>query len=266
MRAKKSYGQHFLTSETISERIADSLLRTNDYDKVLEVGPGQGMLTKYLLKKKEYDLTVVEADRDMVSYLNQHYPALRDKIIAEDFLKVDLKEIFGKEQFAIIGNYPYNISSQILFRMLDYREQVPELVGMFQKEVAERVAAPAGNKTYGVVSVLIQAFYDAKYLFTVKPGSFNPPPKVHSAVIRLTRKENYDLACNPKLFKQIVKLSFGQRRKMLRNTMRSIFKDNEILQNEFFKQRPEKLDVAAFVQLTKWAEEHIEKEKGTQEK
>jgi 16S rRNA (adenine1518-N6/adenine1519-N6)-dimethyltransferase len=251
MKAKKSYGQHFLTSEAIAERIANSLRLTDQYENVLEVGPGQGMLTKYLLDEP-YELHAVEADRDMIDYLNTHYPALSDRLHAANFLRFRPDELFGANPFAIIGNFPYNISSQILFKMLEHRQQVPELVGMFQREMAERVVAPPGNKTYGVISVLVQAFYDGEYLFSVKRGCFNPPPKVTSAVIRLTRKQNQDLGCDPKLFRQVVKQSFGQRRKMLRNTMKSFIDGSELLQAPFFEQRPERLSVKDFVQLTNW--------------
>ena len=254
MRAKKSYGQHFLNSELITEEIAYSLEATQ-YKNVLEIGPGKGMLTKYLLKR-DIELLVVEADRDMVQYLSQNFAELKDKIIPADFLKLDLKPFFKEEPFGLIGNFPYNISSQILFKMLDYKEQIPEMVGMFQKEVAERVVAGPGSKTYGVISVLIQAYYEGKYLFTVDKDNFTPPPKVQSGVIRLTRKENLDLGCNPKLFSRVVKQAFSQRRKMLRNTMRSFLKDSPLLEEDFFTKRPEKLSVDDFVQLTKWIEAH----------
>ncbi len=251
MKAKKSYGQHFLTSDDIAHRIAHSLQLLDQYDQVLEVGPGQGMLTKHLLEA-DYKLSVVEADRDMVTYLNEHYPELSERIISADFLRLKLERIFGDASFAIIGNFPYNISSQILFRMLDYREQVPELVGMFQREMAERVVAPPGNKTYGVISVLVQAYYEGKLLFKVEPGSFNPPPKVQSAVIRLVRRENQDLGCSYSMFRRVVKQAFSQRRKMLRNTMKAFIKGDDLLKDEFFNQRPEQLSVADFVQLTNW--------------
>ena len=249
MRAKKSYGQHFLTNEAIAEQIANSLLLNDTYPKVLEVGPGKGMLTKYLLPQA-FELVVVEADRDMVQYLHQHFPTLRGQIISEDFLKVDLSLFFGNHPFAIIGNFPYNISSQILFKMLDYRAQVPELVGMFQKEVAERVVSGPGSKSYGVISVLIQAYYEGTLLFEVDKSQFAPPPKVQSAVIRLTRKANQQLACNPKSFRHIVKQAFSQRRKMLRNTMKSFIKGSPLLDDPLFSKRPEQLSVEDFIQLT----------------
>ena len=256
MKAKKSYGQHFLTNETIASSIADSLLLTHTYDKVLEVGPGKGMLTKYLLKK-DYELVTVEADRDMIKYLNQNFPALKGQIIAEDFLKVDLQLFFKGQSFGIIGNFPYNISSQILFKMLEYKSQIPELVGMFQKEVADRVVAPPGSKTYGVISVLVQAYYDGELIIDVDRYQFAPPPKVQSAVIRLTRKENQDLGCDHKLFRQIVKQSFGQRRKMLRNTVKSFVKGDLPKDMPVFSQRPEQLSVQDFVQLTLWVAERM---------
>ena len=256
MKAKKSYGQHFLHREDLAEQIANSLIRTKDYQRVLEVGPGQGMLTKYLMEKN-YALTVVEADRDMVAYIEKHYPELKPDIIAEDFLKVNLKEFFQEEAFAIIGNFPYNISSQILFKMLDYKEQIPELVGMFQKEVAQRIVAAPGNKTYGVISILIQAFYEGDYLFEVDKSAFIPPPKVQSAVIRLRRRETPIMTCDHKLFRAIVKQTFSQRRKMLRNTMKSFVKDDPMLEEPFFQQRPERLSVMDFIELTDRVEQVI---------
>ena len=263
MKAKKSYGQHFLTSEVISERIANSLSLTDTYNDVLEVGPGQGMLTKYLLEKA-YNLKVVEADRDMVSYLKTNYPQLSPNIVSKDFLKMRLEEEMGNN-FAIIGNFPYNISSQIVFKMLACRQFVPEMVGMFQKEMAERIVAPPGNKTYGVISVLTQAFYDGKLLFNVKPGSFNPPPKVMSAVIRLTRKPDYEnLGCDHKRFRQVVKLAFSQRRKMLRNTMKPLIKGHEIMEEAIFKQRPEQLSVQDFIDLTNTIDTILKDTKNTE--
>lgn len=264
MKAKKSYGQHFLISEIISQQIADSLSLTATYNDVLEVGPGKGMLTKYLLEK-DYNLKVVEADRDMVSYLNSNYPKLSPNIISEDFMKLRLEEVMG-QNFAIIGNYPYNISSQIVFKMIESRQFVPEMVGMFQKEMAERIVAPPGNKTYGVISVLTQAFYDGELLFIVNPESFDPPPRVMSAVIRLTRKADYEnLGCSHKLFRAIVKLSFGQRRKMLRNTMKAFIKGHEVLETPLFRERPEQLSVQDFVDLTNMVEK-IQKEQEKEKK
>ncbi len=256
MRAKKSYGQHFLNNEDISENIAQSLRPNGAFGKVLEIGPGKGMLTKYLLKA-EYDLLTIEADRDMVGYLLSNYPQLEGRIIQQDFLKANLDRLFEDVQFGIIGNFPYNISSQILFRMLEHKDQIPKLVGMFQKEMAERVVAKPGKKDFGVISVLVQAYYDGEYLFTVDKSNFSPPPKVQSAVIRLTRKENQELGCSYKAFRRVVKQAFSQRRKMLRNTMKTFLKGDEFLQDPFFQQRPEQLSVADFVWLTNNVEKRM---------
>lgn len=248
MKAKKSYGQHFLTNEHMAARIADSFRVVPE--RVLEVGPGKGMLTKYLLEK-DWQLKVVEADRDMIAYLQKFYPQLAANIIEGDFLRVKLDEVFDQQPFNLIGNFPYNISSQIVFKMLEYRPFIPEMVGMFQLEMAERIIAPPGDKTYGVISVLTQAYYEGTLLFKVKPGNFNPPPKVESAVIHLQRKEDIQPDYNASLFKQIVKQTFGQRRKMLRNTLKSfVGADSDILQDPFFQQRPEQLRVEDFISLT----------------
>lgn len=254
MKAKKSYGQHFLNSDRIARRIAESLRPQLGYRRVLEVGPGRGMLTQFLLEQNDLELVVVEADRDMVDYLHVHFPQLAGRIIHADFLKLPLEDLFGEEPFGLIGNFPYNISSQILFRMLDYRRQIPEMVGMFQKEVAERVVAAPGSKTYGVISVLVQAFYEGEYLFGVDRSKFNPPPQVQSAVIRLTRREPAVLDCDEALFRSIVKTTFGQRRKMLRNTLKEFITDPAILEDPQFTRRPEQLSVADFVELTRRVE------------
>ncbi|MCH2045402.1 MAG: 16S rRNA (adenine(1518)-N(6)/adenine(1519)-N(6))-dimethyltransferase RsmA [Saprospiraceae bacterium] len=256
MKAKKSYGQHFLKEERIAERIANSLIQMDQYSNILEVGPGKGMLTKYLMEHKEHHLKVVEADRDMVSYLDQNYPSLSVNIIGEDFLKVNLNHCFQGESFGLIGNFPYNISSQIIFHMLHSKQLVPEMVGMFQKEVAERIVAKPNSKIYGVLSVLTQAFYEGTYLFTVKAGSFNPPPKVQSAVIRLVRKKNQDLGCNEKRFRSIVKVTFGMRRKMIRNAMKPFLPKELLSTDPFFTKRPENLDLKDFVYLTNLVEEY----------
>jgi len=251
LRAKKSYGQHFLINEDLSEKIADSLQLTDSYGLVLEVGPGRGMLTRYLLQK-EFELYMVEADRDMVLYLKKHFKFSDHQLIEADFLKIPLDVLFDNRPFGLIGNFPYNISSQILFKMLEYKQLIPEMVGMFQKEVAERIVSKPGNKTYGVISVLIQAFYEGTFLFEVDKSNFSPPPKVQSGVIRLTRKKEQELGCNPVLFKKIVKQAFGQRRKMLRNTLKPFLKDNDQGQLPIFEKRPERLSVADFVTLTNW--------------
>ncbi|MEZ4948555.1 MAG: 16S rRNA (adenine(1518)-N(6)/adenine(1519)-N(6))-dimethyltransferase RsmA [Saprospiraceae bacterium] len=253
MKAKKSYGQHFLNQPDLARKIANSLNLENGLNKVLEVGPGTGKLTTFLVEN-DYDLKVVEADPDMVEYIQHNFPQLNGNIIHRNFLKVDLEEVFQENSFALIGNFPYNISSQILFKMVDNRHLIPEMVGMFQKEVAERVVAPPGNKTYGVISVLVQAYYEGKYLFSVDKRCFTPPPKVQSAVIRLVRKENVDLGCNERLFKSIVKASFGQRRKMLRNSLKPFVKDNDLLADEKFTLRPEQVSLEGFIELTKFIE------------
>lgn len=247
MRAKKSYGQHFLTNEEFAQQIADALILTDQYDSVLEIGPGKGMLTKYLIDQS-YHLKVVEADKDMVSYLEEHYPTLSKDIISANFLSLRPDEYFDAP-FAMIGNYPYNISSQILMKAVDYRHLVPELVGMFQKEVAERVAAGPGSKIYGVIGILVQAFYKTTYLFTVGKEHFNPPPKVESAVIRLERRET-PLVTDElwPVFRQVVKITFGQRRKMLRNTLKPLLSPEELL-DPYYQSRPEQISVVDFVTI-----------------
>jgi 16S rRNA (adenine1518-N6/adenine1519-N6)-dimethyltransferase len=256
MKAKKSFGQHFLHDENIGHEISQSLT-INDYgNRVLEIGPGKGFLTKYLTTQ-DFDLKVVEADRDMVDYLVKNKVVADSQIIYLDFLKLSLQKVFDGEQFRIIGNFPYNISSQILFKMVNHKELVPEMVGMFQKEVADRVVSKPGSKAYGVISVLIQAYYSGKTIIDVPPTSFTPPPKVQSSVIRLVRNENLELGCDEKLFRHIVKSSFGQRRKMLRNTLKPIVDNTEILDDVYFNQRPEQLGVEQFVKITNLLKEHI---------
>lgn len=255
VKAKKNLGQHFLTDLSVAQKIADTLI---DYKEkpILEIGPGMGVLTQYLIADG-HDLKVVELDRESVEYLGEHYPELEDRIISADFLKLDLKEVFGDNDFCVIGNYPYNISSQILFKVLDYKDQIPCCSGMFQREVAQRVAAPPGSKTYGILSVLLQAWYDIEYLFTVPEHVFNPPPKVKSGVIKLTRNGVTDLGCDEHLFKTVVKTSFGQRRKTLRNSLRSMIGCNtEVLNQAIFAMRPEQLSVAQFIELTNIIEEN----------
>ena len=252
VKAKKYLGQHFLIDETIASKIADSL-SFKGYDHVLEIGPGMGVLTKYLLKKNS-TIHVIEIDTESVAYLKIHYLDLTDRIIEEDFLKYNLKEVFNDEPFAIIGNFPYNISSQILFKTLDMRDQIPEFSGMFQKEVAMRICSKEGSRVYGILSVLTQAFYEAEYLFTVPPSVFNPPPKVDSGVLRLTRKQNYKLDCNEALFFRVVKTGFQQRRKTLRNSLKTFNLSDNLKANTIFDQRPERLSVEAFIMLTKLIE------------
>ncbi len=249
VKAKKHLGQHFLNDENIARKIADTL-SCKGYDKVLEIGPGMGVLTKYLLEKP-IDTYVIEIDTESVEYLQNHYLKLSNKIISKDFLKYDLSEVFGKEPFAIIGNFPYNISSQIVFRALDLREQVVEFSGMFQKEVAERICEKKGSKTYGILSVLVQAFYKAEYLFTVSENVFTPPPKVKSGVLKLTRKENFRLECDEKLFFTVVKTAFNQRRKTLRNSLKPIGIPEDKKEDKIFDLRPEQLSYQDFIDITK---------------
>lgn len=248
VKPKKFLGQHFLKDMEIARRIADTL---DDFASVpvIEVGPGMGVLTQFLLEKGR-DLTAIEIDRDSVPYLHEHYPALRGHIIEGDFLTLNLSEIY-KDKFCVIGNYPYNISSQIFFKVLDYKDQIPCCSGMLQKEVAERIAAKPGGKVYGILSVLLQAWYDIEYLFTVSEDVFDPPPRVKSAVIRLVRNERKKLNCDEKLFKTVVKTGFNQRRKTLRNSMKPLLgKDCEAYSNPIFGERPERLSVADFEELT----------------
>lgn len=249
VKAKKHLGQHFLNDENIARKIADTL-SLKGYDKVLEIGPGMGVLTKYLLEKP-IETYIIEIDNESVEYLKVHYLKLHNRIISKDFLKYDLKEVFGNEPFAIIGNFPYNISSQIVFKMLEMREQVPEFSGMFQKEVAERICEKKGSKTYGILSVLVQAFYETEYLFTVSENVFTPPPKVKSGVLRLTRKENFRLDCDEKLFFNVVKTAFNQRRKTLRNSLKSLNIPDDKREEKIFDLRPEQLSVEDFIGITK---------------
>ncbi|MCG2612229.1 16S rRNA (adenine(1518)-N(6)/adenine(1519)-N(6))-dimethyltransferase RsmA [Flavobacterium sp. SM15] len=248
VKAKKHLGQHFLNDENIAQKIADSLT-LEGYKRVLEIGPGMGVLTKYLLEKP-IETYVIEIDTESVEYLNAHYSKLHEKIISKDFLKYNLKEVFGEEPYAIIGNFPYNISSQIVFKTLELRDQIPEFSGMFQKEVAERICEKKGSKTYGILSVLTQAFYDTEYLFTVSEHVFTPPPKVKSGVMRMRRKENYKLPCDEKLFFNVVKTAFNQRRKTLRNSLKSLNLSDNLREDSIFGLRPEQLSVEEFITLT----------------
>ena len=248
VKAKKHLGQHFLKDLNIAQKIADTLSLAN-YKKVVEIGAGMGVLTQFLLKK-DTEVYVVEIDKESVAYLEAHYPELREKIIADDFLKYDIAG-YLREPFAIIGNFPYNISTQIVFKLLELRDYVPEFNGMFQKEVAERICEREGSKTYGILSVLVQAFYEATYLFTVSEGVFNPPPKVKSGVLRLVRKPNYHLDCDEALFFTIVKTAFNQRRKTLRNSLKSLLTNESLKKNSIFDKRPEQLPWQDFVFITK---------------
>ena len=297
VRAKKALGQHFLTDQKVARKIVDALVTPfpalswsgakassdarpvpclsqkdgkglkaaggsgESYSPVLEVGPGMGVLTQYLLERKDIELKLVEIDTESVNYLLTHFPDIEGRLMEADFLKLRLEKFFPAD-FAIIGNFPYNISSQIFFKVLDYREQIPEVVGMVQKEVAERLAEGPGSKTYGILSVLLQAWYDIEYLFTVGSGCFAPPPKVESAVIRLTRNDRTSLGCDEALFTTVVKTAFGQRRKMMRNPLKPLVRAKAVrlgwneaetadfLARPVFSQRPEQLSVEDFVALT----------------
>jgi len=271
VRAKKFLGQHFLTDLTVAQRIAETLnpvesqkskveSQVGERIRVIEVGPGMGVLTQYLLKNPQIDLTAIEIDRESVAYLREWYPELH--LVEGDFLKLDLNELIPEGEFNVIGNYPYNISSQIFFKVLEYKDRIPVCSGMIQKEVAERLASKPGKKAYGILSVLLQAYYDIEYLFTVDEHVFNPPPKVKSAVIRMTRNKRRRLDCDEVLFKTVVKTAFNQRRKQMRNSLKSLverektasLKDESLITNErlewFFTRRPEQLSVEEFIELT----------------
>ena len=260
VRPKKNLGQHFLTDLNIAKAIADTVDACPDLP-VMEVGPGMGVMTQYLVEKPR-PFKVVEIDRESVAYLQEHFPRLSNNIIGGDFLRMDLREVFDGQQFVLTGNYPYDISSQIFFKMLDNKDLIPCCTGMIQHEVALRMASQPGNKQYGILSVLIQAWYHVEYLFTVEPGVFNPPPKVQSAVIRMTRNEVTDLGCDEKLFRRVVKTSFNQRRKMLRVSLRQLFNGEQTASPHFFEdpmmtRRPEQLTIQEFVELTNKVEKEL---------
>lgn len=279
VRPKKALGQHFLTDLSVAQKIADALVvdsvggavpeagavtngNTDAAMPVLEIGPGMGVLSQYLLEREDIDLKMIEIDRESVDYLLTHFPKASGRVIEGDFLKMNLSYFFPGT-FAVIGNFPYNISSQIFFRIIDHKDSIPQVVCMIQKEVAERIAEQPGSKTYGILSVLLQAWYDIEYLFTVGEGAFNPPPKVKSAVIRLRRNSRTELGCDEKLFKTIVKTGFNQRRKTLRNSLKPLISDKAVreawtpeqstdfLSNPVFELRPERLSVEDFIALTK---------------
>jgi 16S rRNA (adenine1518-N6/adenine1519-N6)-dimethyltransferase len=249
VKPKKNLGQHFLVDLDIARRIADTVDACPDIP-VLEIGPGMGVLTQYLVKKPR-EVKAVEIDRESVAYLNEHFPQLRDNIIGQDFLRMDLNDVFGGRQFVLTGNYPYDISSQIFFKMLDNRDLIPCCTGMIQREVALRMASQPGTKAYGILSVLMQAWYDVEYLFTVDETVFNPPPKVKSAVIRLRRNSVERLDCDEKLFVQVVKTAFKQRRKTLRNALKPLNCSLEAIDETILARRAEQLSVADFVRITR---------------
>ena len=252
VRAKKHLGQHFLKDESIAENISDTL-SFEGYEHVLEIGPGMGVLTKYLIQKN-VAVYAMDIDKDSIAYLNTTFKTTHSpnnlQVVEADFLKVDLSQYFDQRPFAITGNFPYNISSQIVFKALQWRHQIPEFTGMFQKEVAERICAKEGNKTYGILSVLTQAFYDATYLFTVPPSVFHPPPKVESGVLRLVRKKEYQLPCDEAMLFKVVKAGFNQRRKTLRNSLKSFQLSDKLKEDTIFDKRPEQLSVGQFIALT----------------
>ncbi len=254
VRPKKSLGQHFLKDLNIAERIVESLELKPSHNTVLEIGPGTGVLTQFLIKKENVDLYLSEIDRESIAYLKEHFPALKDKILEGDFLEMDLSTKFISD-VEIIGNFPYNISSQIFFKVLDHRNQVKQVVCMLQKEVADRMAAAHGNKTYGILSVLLQAYYDIEYLFKVPPGVFFPPPKVMSAVIRLKRNDRTELGCDEVLFKKLVKQGFNNRRKTLRNALKPLNLPAQFLANPILDKRAEQLAVSDFIFLTQSVEQ-----------
>ena len=262
VRPKKNLGQHFLTDLNIAKRIADTVDACPEIP-VLEVGPGMGVLTQFLMEKPRLT-KVVEIDSESVAYLNERFPRLRDNILGEDFLRMDLTKVFDGKQFVLTGNYPYDISSQIFFKMLDNKDLIPCCTGMIQREVALRMASAPGNKAYGILSVLTQAWYDVEYLFTVDETVFNPPPKVKSAVIRMTRNETTDLGCDEKLFKRLVKTVFNQRRKMLRVSMRPLFASHNVtygfFAHDIMTRRPEQLTIEEFVELTNMVDAELKKE------
>jgi 16S rRNA (adenine1518-N6/adenine1519-N6)-dimethyltransferase len=257
VKAKKHLGQHFLKDEAVAQKIGETLT-FKGYKNVLEIGPGTGVLTKYLLER-DIDLVAMDLDEESIIYLNHSFPLEHNavmrrkggfKVLEADFLKYDLWTLFGDEQFAITGNFPYNISTQIVFKMLEFKDQIPEFTGMFQKEVAERICEKEGSKTYGILSVLVQAFYEAEYLFTVSPQVFDPPPKVQSGVLRLSRKENFHLEVDERLFRQVVKAAFNQRRKTIRNSLKTFNLSDVLKEDGIFGLRPEQLSVADFISLT----------------
>lgn len=249
VRAKKAFGQHFLTDQSIARTIVDSLTRDNPVRDTLEVGPGMGVLTRYLLEREDIDLKLVELDSESVEYLLTHFAGMQGRLYEADFLKLDLHSLFPG-QYRVIGNFPYNISSQIFFKILDDKDRVPECVCMIQKEVADRIAEKPGSKTYGILSVLLQAWYDIDYIISVGSGAFAPPPKVQSAVIRLRRNGRSELGCDEKLFKQVVKTAFNQRRKTLRNALKPLLREGIDTLDPVFDLRAEKLGVEDFVRLT----------------
>ncbi len=251
VRAKKHLGQHFLKDKGICEKIANQLTNHQNCKNVIEIGPGMGALSDFLVARGDLNLWLLDVDTESIEFLKNRYPLLSERIVLGDFLRMDLQKLMGQEKFCVVGNFPYNISTQILFKCLEHRNQIPEIMGMFQKEVAVRVAEKPGTKEYGITSVLLQAFYDIQYCFTVDEHVFIPPPKVKSGVIRCTRNSRENLDCDEKLFFQVVKMAFNQRRKTLRNSLKQLLRGRE-LPEVFTNERPEKLSVDQFIELTKF--------------
>jgi 16S rRNA (adenine1518-N6/adenine1519-N6)-dimethyltransferase len=249
VRAKKHLGQHFLIDKNICEKISNQYGKHKNCNRVLEIGPGMGALTEFLIKRSDLEVYVIDVDKESIAFLKKNFSQLDNRIFEGDFLRLNLEDLMGNEPFAVVGNFPYNISSQILFKCLDHRDQIPEIMGMFQKEVAERVAEKPGSKTYGIMSVLLQAFYTINYCFTVDQHVFNPPPKVKSGVIRCVRNAREKLPCDEKLFIQVVKMAFNQRRKTIRNSLKQIIA-NPTFDHPFLNLRPEVLSVEQFIELT----------------
>lgn len=253
IRAKKHLGQHFLCDENIAKKIVDALLECNNSSEVVEIGPGTGVLTKYLIEELKEKFFALDIDEESVAYLKVHYPSAANNIYYADFLEYDISKIISGK-FNVIGNFPYNISSQIMFKVLENRNRIDCVVGMFQKEVAQRLAEKPGSKTYGILSVLLQSYYDIEYLFTVHENVFSPPPKVKSAVIRLKRNKRSQLPCNEELFTKIVKATFNQRRKTIRNSIRAVLQIPDEKLTPLFQKRPEQLSVEQFIELTQFVE------------
>lgn len=260
VQPKKHLGQHFLIDKNICRKIADAFIRFRDVKNALEIGPGTGAITEFFLQKEGVNLHVIDLDTESIEHLKEHFPQLKGKIHEADFLKLDFSSLFDNEPFAVVGNFPYNISSQILFKCLENRNQVPEITGMFQREVAQRVAEKPGSKQYGIMSVLLQTYYDIEYCFTVSENVFNPPPKIKSGVIRCTRNERDHLPVDEKLYEKVVKATFNQRRKTIRNGLKTILDVNLLPEHDFLKNRAERLSVEDFIELTSIVENSLEQQ------
>jgi 16S rRNA (adenine1518-N6/adenine1519-N6)-dimethyltransferase len=257
VKPKKHLGQHFLIDRTICQKIADSFLGFRNVQHVLEVGPGKGAITGDLLQREGIELHIIDLDKESIAYLKEHFPDLSGRIHEADFLKIDFSTIFGKHPFAVVGNFPYNISSQILFKCLENRNQIPEIMGMFQRELAERVMEKPGSKQYGILSVMLQTYYDIEYCFTVSEHVFDPPPKVKSGVIRCTRNSREKLDVDEKLHEKVIKATFNQRRKTVRNGLKNIIDVSNLAEHPFLTLRPERLSVEDFIELTRFVQQYV---------